>query len=278
MNQTIIFGNAPLTEQEAAALAGQWLDGRHYDEVIGGEATDVYKEDGGPLLLYRPLALPTEAADRALPALRRAAKLQSKSNRGAATGYVREARHGMMGYEVRCARWPYGRITPFTRDDKEGWQDVQPLLGALNDLYQRELPAVHKVQAQFAGLTSPDFKIAGTVFTSVTVNHNLRFTAHRDAGNLRCGFSVMTVVAQGEYDGGLLVFPQYRIACDLRDRDVLLFESGAWHGNTPLIGIGGEYERISVVCYYRAKMIHCGTAAEEHERAKRHEHGHKLYP
>src|SRR5204863_311116 len=80
-------------------------------------------------------------------------------------------------------------------------------------------------------------------------------------------------------EGGLLVFPQYRIAADVRDRDVILFPGGAWHGNTPIVGAeaGADHERISVVAYYRTRLIHCGSAAEEYEWAKRHELGDRLY-
>ncbi len=51
-----------------------------------------------------------------------------------------------------------------------------------------------------------------------------------------------------------------------------------WHSNTPIIGIKGNYERISCVFYYRANMIYCGTAEEEVERAKNRKRGDRINP
>jgi hypothetical protein len=42
------------------------------------------------------------------------------------------------------------------------------------------------------------------------------------------------------------------------------------HGNTDFKGMYGNYERISVVCYFRDNIQKCGTTAEELERAKKH--------
>jgi hypothetical protein len=35
----------------------------------------------------------------------------------------------------------------------------------------------------------------------------------------------------------------------MRDRDVLLADVHEWHGNTPLLGVPGGYQRISTVFY-----------------------------
>jgi hypothetical protein len=148
----------------------------------------------------------------------------------------------------------------------------------MDAVYQGALPEAYAVQRRFARRTSPDFVIPRTVFTTATVNNTVAFRAHRDRGNLRLGFSVMAVLRRGAYDGGLFVLPQYRIAFAAEDRDVILFESDAWHGNTPIVGAAGTYERLSVVAYYRAGMIHCGTAAEENARANRPERRDPLCP
>jgi hypothetical protein len=61
------------------------------------------------------------------------------------------------------------------------------------------------------------------------------------------------------------VFPEFRVAVDLRDRDVILFDAHQWHGNIPLQLVSPDAERISLVCYYREKMRDCGTATQEAE-------------
>jgi hypothetical protein len=291
VTRVITFDGAPLTDREAAALAGEAPGAGHYDEVLADGDADVYGEGGGPLCLVRRGALAPGVCAVARPALRRAARGTSSNRRsapeaargrGGRGGTARVyhppgATDGVVGFWERTARRPYGHATRFTRDDSVGWRAVRHLLRAMDAVYQAALPEVHGRQTRYARMTSADFVIPGTCFTTATVNRNLPFAFHRDQGNLHLGFGVMAVLRSGRYEGCLFVLPQYRIAVDLQDRDVILFDSQCWHGNTPFAGAGGAYERLSVVAYYRAKMIHCGTAAEENQRAKRHQPGDPLY-
>lgn len=260
MTRSIYFASKPLSEVEASSLKGTRLGAAHYDEVLVGEDVDVFKEDGNPLFVLRHRALPGPLCEEVLPALRRVAR--PSENRGG-------LRTGIVGYFDRGRSWRYCRVTPFTRDDRAGWRDVVGLFREVDRIYQDNLPAAYADQRRFVDLTHPDFVIPGTVFTTGTVNDTESFPTHQDAGNLHLGCSTMAVFRRGDYKGCLFVLPQYRIAVDLQDRDVVLFDSSAWHGNTPFEEVGGAYERISVVAYYRSGMIHCGSAAEEHERAKR---------
>lgn len=270
------FALSYLTDREERALEDRPVLRRHYDGVIRGRDAIVFKEGGGPLLVFLRQAIPKWASWRAYHPLRRAAKVTQ--NRGRATGHAEKVRSGLIGYFERTTRCPYCRVTPFTRDNKNlDWWNVQPLLRACADVYRDALPDAYGEQRRFVELTHPDFVIPHTPFTTATVNRNVRFHAHRDTGNLSVGYSVMTVLARGEYTGGLLVFPRYRVAADVRHRDVILFESNALHGNTALVS-DNWFCRLSVVCYYRAKMLYCGSAEEENEFAKRHRHGEPLYP
>ena len=194
------------------------------------------------------------------PALRRAAK--PSDNRGG-------VRSGLVGFYDRGRGCRYCRLTPFSRDDLEGWADLQLLLRDMDALYRKVLPEVHARQMRFVSMTHPDFVIPKTAFSTATVNNTVAFKAHRDRGNLHLGCSVMALLRQGRYGGGLLVLPEYRLAVDLADRDVAVFDSDAMHGNTPFVGDPGSYERLSVVAYYRAGMIECGSAKQEYERANR---------
>ena len=54
--------------------------------------------------------------------------------------------------------------------------------------------------------------------------------------------------------------------CILHDQSVFLYVHEE-HGNTEVEKIS-YFERISVVCYYREKMIFCGTKQYELDRAK----------
>jgi hypothetical protein len=67
--------------------------------------------------------------------------------------------------------------------------------------------------------------------------------------------------------------PHYRIAVDLQAGDVLLSDVHCVHGNTALVGHAARYERMTVVCYYRANMRACGSPADELARAKQRQGG-----
>ena len=294
-----------MSEEEADSLAGAMLDDSSYDRVVR-EDCSLAKPDGSPLLIFRRNAAPYDACRSAYPALRGAA---AKSfNRGYASGRADEGGHdgdgreiavasptrwkpikldgtvsntnyadwvesGIIGYFDRNARFPYCRTTAFNLDHPEKFAEAVPFIRAADAVFARELPERYAAQRAVAGRTSPDFTIRDTAFTTVTVNRNWQTAVHKDAGDLKEGFGVMSVLQGGSYRGGLFVLPRWRVAVDMRTRDVLLADVHEWHGNTPIAGEPGTYERISCVFYYRARMVHCGTAEQELEFAKNRKPG-----
>jgi hypothetical protein len=269
MGEVLRFDAKPLSDAEAASLAADLgerpLDGRHYDCVIRGTATTALGPDGAPLLVVRPGALrPSLCGEAVRAAIRRAAR-PSQNNGG--------RRSNLVGYFERDRSHPYCRLCFFTRDDPEGSRHINRLFRDLNRVYRswcRDAESgAYADQWRFVRRTSKDFVIPGTVFTTGTANNTEVHPVHRHPGNLSLGLSVMGVLRRGAYGGGLFVLPQWRLAVDLHDRDVVLFESGAWHGNTPFEAGAGDFERLSFVAYYRSGMIDCGTAAEEYARADR---------
>jgi hypothetical protein len=81
---------------------------------------------------------------------------------------------------------------------------------------------------------------------------------HQDDGNLAGSYSAMTVISAGNYTGGLLVFPRWRVAVDVRVKDVLIADTGREpHGNTEIVPVNGYFCRVSVVAYF-----HGSNAAE----------------
>jgi hypothetical protein len=162
-------------------------------------------------------------------------------------------------------------------DEAAKWTEVLPFAKAVNDVFKVELSDRYRAQLEAVRQTPKEFVIHGTVFSTITVNRNFRTAVHKDAGDLKEGFGVMSVLRAGDYEGCYLVFPKYRVAVDMGTRDVLLADVHEWHGNSPLIGTKGEYNRISTVLYYRSNMRHCGTAAEELERVKNRKPGDPLW-
>jgi hypothetical protein len=250
-----------------------YLDGRHYDRaaVLAGSAADVYDERG-LVLAVRPGAVPADLRLRVSPALRRAATVSH--NRSGLGGGRRDdlrggLRSGVVGFFERSHGCRYCRATPFTLDDPAGWRDVVGLLREMDGIYRAALPHHHAQQRQYVNRIHPDFVVPHTVFTTASVNNTVCFRAHRDEHNLHLGASVMAVLRQGTYRGGLFVLPEWGLAVDAGDGDVLLFAADALHGNTAFVGAPGRFERLSVVAYCRPGLIEAGSAAEENARANR---------
>jgi hypothetical protein len=291
-----------------AALAGQFPDDTWYDTLLTTGDVFVRKPDGAPLLvvlrralhgamyqaLYQavaPLARETEPQDnRGLAAgiIGAAARPDQvhtytgligkrsrtryrpvlKNGRTSNTSYAIKVPSFVAGYTDRSARFPYCRQTVYTNAHPDRLRATIPCLAHLSHLFATYLPERHAAQAAQCARTSPDFVIPETVFTTLTVNRNWQTALHQDAGDLKAGFGVMLCLRAGHYTGGYYTMPQYRIAVDLQAGDVILSDVHEWHANTPLVGNPARYERITVVCYFREKMVHCGTMAEELTRAK----------
>jgi hypothetical protein len=152
----------------------------------------------------------------------------------------------------------------------EGWVKVLPFVQAVNDVFQRECPERYDAQMQAVARTHPYYVIPRTAFTTVTVNRNYQTAVHKDKGDLPEGFGVMSVIRAGEYAGGYLVFPRWRVAVDMRSRDVLLADVHEWHGNTPILGAAGRFNRLSCVFYFRTNVRRCRPPEEEHGASVAH--------
>jgi hypothetical protein len=252
MSKPIFLPRPALSYKEAAALKGQLLCADHYDPPAlggpGGEDATVFKLKGGVLLKY--LHQPPEIVRLLDPCMRPLlAHAATWSER-------RQANSGTIGYLDA----PFYRATKFTQKPKfckggtDLWEDVQPLIRALDALYRVALPDHHAAQSAFARITNPYFVIPHTCFTTGSVNEGERFPCHRDAGNLALGMSVMTVWKPRHHYGGSLVFPRWRIAVDMLVGDVLFFRGYDWHGNAPFDAHDG-LRRISLVLYFRRGML-----------------------
>jgi hypothetical protein len=233
-----------LPDDYVERLNGLRIDDRFYRRLIRDEEIDLDKPDGSPLLRFRKNVLSFHNANRAYPALLKAAALSVR--RG-------NVRSGIIGYYDA----PVCRTTAFTAQDVRGWFSVLPFIKEVNDVFRRELPSRYAAQMDAAKRTPPQFVIPGTCFSTVTVNRNWRTHVHKDAGDLPEGFGCLAVLDAGQYEGGYLILPKYEVAVDVRLGDLLLYDVHEAHGNAPLIGAPGTFERISTVFYFRTGMLGC---------------------
>jgi hypothetical protein len=183
------------------------------------------------------------------------------------TTYANSVNSGIAGWFDRYPRIPYGRATAYTQYNYEKFEKSFPFLQTLNKGFKELLPKRWKAQKEAANKIDPRFLVPGTVFTTITVNKTFRTAAHRDAGDFSDGLSNLLVLSNdGKYTGGYLIFPEYRIAVDVRPGDLLLVNNHEIiHGNTPIVCEEGS-ERISLVCYLREKMLELGSYEYENLR------------
>ena len=181
---------------------------------------------------------------------------------------ARTVNSGIVGYmDNRDSRFPFFRLTAFNADHLDQFNLAMPMITLVDRLFAQLMPDRHKAQMEWHDRTNKDYKIAGTSFTTLTVNANFRTACHRDKGDLEQGFGVLTALRQGNYKGGYLIFPKYRVAVDMQTTDLLCCDVHTIHGNSAMIGIPGTFNRISLVFYYRKLIANCGSAEQEREKA-----------
>lgn len=169
------------------------------------------------------------------------------------TNYAQSVMSGIAGFFDRYPRIPFGRACAYNEKNPEDFAESYPFLNKLNDQFRELLPVRWGNQRAEADKVDPRFLIDGTVFTTLTVNHNWRTACHRDAGDLHEGFSNICALGKG-WQGGEFMLPEYRIAVKLAPGDMLLVNNhGGIHGNDALIG--DDNDRMTIVAYFREKMV-----------------------
>jgi hypothetical protein len=189
------------------------------------------------------------------------------------TTYANPVNSGVAGFFDRYPRYPYGRSCAYNAKNPDTFAKAFPYLRKLNYAFSKLLPTRFGAQQAAANRIDKRFLVGeDTVFTTLTVNKTFRTAAHRDAGDLGVGFSNLGVISTGkDFKGGYLVLPEYRIAINIRPGDLLLIANhDAIHGNTPIEAVDGNVdgiERMSIVAYFREKMLDLGSW--EYENARR---------
>jgi hypothetical protein len=199
------------------------------------------------------------------------------------TNYAKSVYSGVAGWYDRYPRIPWGRATSYTERNLETFKKAYPFLQSLSRGFKDLLPLKWGNQKAAADKIDPRFLVPDTVFTTITVNKSFRTAAHRDAGDLDTGLSNLLVVGSGDYTGGYLIFPELRIAVNVRPGDLLLVNNHEIiHGNTPIVLNHPDAERISLVCYFRENMLDLGSYEYEETRRqyvedRRSNKDHKLH-
>jgi hypothetical protein len=149
--------------------------------------------------------------------------------------HANPAREGRLGFDKR------GMKTKLTRRHPEMLGKSKRLIRLVDSLYRQFRPTAY--ERQRAVLEElPQFRLFGTVFTSLYVAKNFRTGYHRDSNNLPEVVTALTVLRSSE--GGELLLPRFRVAIALKPGDLLFFDPEQVHGNLPFAD-----KRLSVAFY-----------------------------
>lgn len=226
-----------------AEMKGKIVTDNEYDVLLDGP-TRILKPDGKPLAVYLPGALPGDLLEETYATLH-SLKASITDNRGDASGTQRvmtpagrsrtkDVSSAIVGAFESTPPFFYCRLTAWSGREMEQYRDLFPLFEAIAAHFAEHVPDRFAAQMRFVNATHPDWRIGSTPFTTVTVNNTYPTGVHTDAGDLDEGFSTLAVLKKGDYHGGRLVFPEFRVAADMKHGDVLLMDAHEWHGNTAL--------------------------------------------
>jgi hypothetical protein len=268
-----------LTPQKAQSLKGKFLDETYFDTLITTD-TDAYDANGNLLFRFRKNAIPIELLKLGVDSFKKS--IIAGGGRGiAAGGYINKVKKdgtisnfdsspivesgnvGFMDARPGSGVVATCRKTAFARQYFDKYKQGIPFIKCVDKLYKELCPLHYKKQLDIAKGTNVNYRIADTSFTTVTVNRNFQTAVHKDSGDLPEGFGNLIIYREGDYKGAYFCLPEYRIAIDLHNTDILFVDVHKWHGNTPFLETSPDYLRIAFVMYYREYMYKCKSPKEE---------------
>jgi hypothetical protein len=300
----VLQAKSSISDAEARALLGKTPRPSDFNFITRDGDSSVFKPDGKRLLTVLRGALPKELVDAAFPFMWNL-RSHVTTNRGAYAGVDRDddstrskkgikkgvrytpvkqdgtisntnqaapVRSVVVGAFDRSPRIPYCRQTQYSTEDPKRWARALPFIQAVGNLFKETVPDRYAAQLGEAQRTHPAYIIPGTPFTTITVNNTVAGAYHTDKGDFSGGFGVIVVMRRGMFRGAELGFPKYGVAADLQHGDIIFFDPHEVHGNVPFsetVGREGEdFVRVSMVFYFRTRMVECLPPKEEVERAK----------
>lgn len=274
-------------KQELDEKLAKLITDGDYNVLLTGPAF-VRKPDGRPLCIYLPGIMKDVSTEEVYQILHSMRGMVT-DNRANASGVKKMPRKGQQrlraipvpsavaGAVDKSPAFYYCRMTVWTSENFDQWAKLQPYLLRVAEQLKEYVPDRYEAQMEEILKCEPEWVVPNTPFTTLTINNTWPTAVHTDKGDLDKGFSSIACIRRGNFTGGRLTFPEYRVAVDLQDNDLILMDAHEWHGNTPIVCECGDRlrgmcktcgaERISVVSYMRAKVVECGTAEEELDRA-----------
>lgn len=265
-----------LTDEQAEKLKGKYLNHNNYELLITEDA-DGYDLNGNLLFSFRKNAIPMETLMLGFNSFKDSIELTESRGYASGSSHKRirkdgsvsnitvgnKVESGSVGFMDSGAMVKYCRKTAFAKNYFDKYKSGIPFVKFIDDKYKELCPTHYAKQKAIAQGTNQNYVIGDTAFTTVTVNKNFRTAVHQDAGDYPDGFGNLIAYREGNWTGGYFCLPQYKVAIDLQNTDILFVDVHKWHGNTDFINTQENWLRISFVLYYREYMYKCKQPAEE---------------
>lgn len=278
-----------LKPKEAELLKAKFLDDNSYDTLVQ-EDCDAYDSNGNILFKFRKNTIPPDILKGGYNAFKDA--ITKSHGRGLASGeYINPIKKdgtiskfdisptvdsgnvGFMDARPGIGITAVCRKTAFAKDYFEKYKQGIPFVECIDEKYKDLCPNHYAKQISIANGTNANYRIGKTAFTTVTVNKNFQTAVHKDYGDFPQGFGNLCVYRQGTYDGCYFVLPEFKVAIDMHNSDMLFVDVHRWHGNTPFKNMSEDYLRVSFVMYYREMMYKCRQPIDELKNIKQRETG-----
>jgi hypothetical protein len=247
-----------------------------FDTLIT-EDCDAYDLFGNLVFKYRKNAIPLDILKSGYDSFKDSIQLTDGRGKASGSSHKRirndgsvskitvgnKVYSGNVGYMDAGAMVHYCRKTAFARDHFDKFTDGIPFVEFIDKKYQEYCPTHYEKQLAIAKGTNKNYRIADTSFTTVTVNRNFQTAVHKDAGDFPDGFGNLIIYREGQYEGAYFCLPEYRVAIDMQNGDLLFADVHRWHGNTPFVNCSEDFMRVAFVLYYREYMYKCKQPSEE---------------
>jgi hypothetical protein len=218
-------------------------------------------ESGEPVLGYWPLGPVADLRAAVRDVEIRETYRAASGRRNASRVFGWSPRRPVQRREA-CNSTSFAKEQPRQQATLDAW--AVKLLGQLRELD----PSIADHDEATMREVLPEWRMAGTTWTSGVVNQNSQLPYHRDGFNFPT-WSAMPVLRRG-VAGGHLHLPEYDLTVPCRDGwGVFFCGQQLVHGVTPMRRTAPDGYRYSVVYYALRGMKDCATYAEETAHARR---------
>ena len=295
--------NLIIIEKCYEAKEGFYYNESHYDKVIKDECVILDMNTNKIIAILCKNVIPKEDRKKYVDILKSPAKSKTKNRGNGADkdgkelledkfyssvfykdkdgnfvnrGQSNMVRSGCAGYFDKRGVLPCRKVN-WSNKNEDKHNALIPLCECISDKHKEVDEESYNKQLERIEM-KPEYRFGESIYSTLTLNYDFRTASHRDKGDFKAGLSTLTILEEipDNYIGLYLGLPEYKICFDVRDGDVLFFDTHEIHSNTEYKvlsdklginkitdedGMSDKYYagRISIVAYLRERLYLCGT-------------------